>query len=177
MADQFGNEGGVSGHSTEAFWSEFIILKMKRIDLNYSEQFKAQRMLLRRTVPAEFGEVWLVPKEFRRKLTDLYVINHAEDRFWELGMPDNLGGGIFTRSITECKFSDTTEPLKIGYLHQIGTLESSEKDFVFTPLAGNLNQSWYVDKLRLPYPGRKATRSLGKAFTPSEGHRYKDIAP
>ena len=185
MADIHGNEGGVCSHSTSNFWDEYDLWKVKSgvlpdygTSFALKQKFGLKRMVYRKMVDGitDVGTVFMINKEHRAGVWDTLGLQHGEalfeDEFWAISRPDNLGGGKFTRKLTLQSWDEDTdtEDKMLGYIHECGGEQSWEHDFIFNDFTQK--RHWYVHEQRVPYPGRRATRSLGTAYPKSVGARY-----
>lgn len=188
-AAKTGDKGGVCAHSTPDFWQEYDLYKIKdkasvndRINIPVAIHCGGvglKRMVYRRKVDGftEIGTVIMMPTAARRQVWEIMGLVAGgrlfEDEYFQIGKPDNLGGGTFTRTLSVGNWDDPADaPLEhLGYLHPCGREQSYQKGFAFDDFQSN--RWWYLDENRVPYPGRK-TRSLGAAFQKSEGARYGD---
>lgn len=177
--------GGVQGHSTTNFWDEYDLYRRhgdRALDLVMSEElnrtFGFKRMVYRyfkegRTV---VGTVLMFRKSDRAAIAQYLGLERFiymfQDEFWTIGLPDNIGGGAFVRPMFKGNWDDPADkPVEqVGWIHEIDGEIAFDREFVFNDFTQG--KHWSVDKDRIPFPGRKPTRSLGRAFTPSVGHRY-----
>lgn len=185
-------QSGVWTHSTDKFWRTFDLWKLKpnalmgvSLACDLRSRFGFKRMVYRISANSwltgphtTVASVLMIPTDYRAEVW-AYFEGHSdtrnvqdwliEDSFWHLGMPLNLGGGKFTRQLFAGDWDwDKDKPLEeVGYVEQVHADHSWERDFIFNDYSQKLFWSVVKDK-----PVAPATRSLGKTYAPSTGHRY-----
>jgi hypothetical protein len=167
-----GDVGGVCHHSTADFWEEYDLYKIKK-DAPVTDRIDVPNLVkndvrtgMKRMIYREgnvVGTVWVIPTAARRQMWEMLGLDVGgrliEDEFWHLSKPINLGGGRFTRKISQLSWDDDASNAgnELGYMQECGTAQAWDKLFAFNDYT--VNRQWYVSEKR--DPNAKRVRGLG----------------